>query len=297
VTYETRADENMIIQKSLISFLVVGFLLFEVIQGLNVWSSVIMRRPSLALQALSKSEQEQTARDLTNHALWITFDGFNDVVNFNFAMELKSKFKVEYSRGLTSYEPGFWRVVKYEDGREQVEATHPLSPEYMFMFDLQDKQLLWRGDLDIKTKRITNGVVIANKKRFGIVPYTETVATWNADVLEPGETLPNIAVPRLSSQRFNPPDDFLSPLDMDRYPQVFSSEFRKWFFSVEEALSKGKTPPQRPKAFFVPEEAPGSVGARRGSGVGDAEAEDDLAASRREIKTREVGGKSKGKGF
>jgi hypothetical protein len=49
-----------------------------------------------------------------------------------------------------------------------------------------------------------------------------------------------------------PPDDFLSPNDMKRYPEIFAPEFVDWWFSVEDALARGETPPSRPKAFFVP---------------------------------------------
>jgi len=249
-----------------------------------------------ALRALSASEREQTARDLTSHSLWVEFDGLG-VERWNAALELQSKFAVRFSRGLTSNKPGYWRVVKYEDGREQVEATHPVPPEYMFFFDLQDKQLLWRGDLDMTTRRVTNGVCIANKKRFGVLPYTETVATWTADVLLPGEALPEVSMPKLSQQRFSPPPDFLSPLDMDRYPTLFSDQYKRYFFAVEDALSKGQAPPLRPRPFFVPTSGAGA-GAGAGSGMGaEEEAEDALAASRREIKVADRSRGTKGKGF
>jgi len=250
------------------------------------------------LNALSKSEMEQTARDLTGHALWVRFDGLG-VEGMEFSMELQSKFKVLYGRGVTAYEPGFWRVVKYEDGKESVEATHPVPPEYMFFFELEEKNILWRGDLDMERRRVENGQCITNKKRFGFIPYQETVATWTADVLLPGEALPTVALPKLSAQQFNPPADFLSPLDMERYPQSFSSEFRRYFFAVEEALSKGKSPPPRPKPFFTPGSSSKDVDEDRIAAQKQVEELESLPASRREIRTapRDAGGRGGGRGF
>lgn len=63
-------------------------------------------------------------RDLTGHSLWVKFTGFG-VENMNFGIELNEKFQAIYSRGLESAYPGFWRVVKYDDGRETVEVTQP----------------------------------------------------------------------------------------------------------------------------------------------------------------------------
>lgn len=240
-----------------------------------------------------KAQKEDKALDLTGHALWVKFDGFG-VVNSNFAMELQSKFAVKYSRGVSADSPGFWRVVKYDDGREQVEATHPLVPEYMFFFDIEETQILWRGDIDMNTRRVTNGVCVTNKKRFGIFPYSETIATWEADVLLPDESLPDIDLPLLSEQNFIPPDDFVSPLDMDRYPEHFSPKFQRWFFAVEEALTKGTTPPPRPQPFFTPK--------RRNDGNSqdsndDDDKDDDIAASRKEIKALRGVSKGRSRGF
>ena len=47
----------------------------------------------------------------------------------------------------------------------------------MFFFDLDEPTLLWRGIIDKTNKKIIDGVVIANKKRFGIFPYTLTLST------------------------------------------------------------------------------------------------------------------------
>ena len=63
-------------------------------------------------------------RDLTGFSMWVKFTGLG-VENMNFGIELNQKFQAVYSRGLESAFPGFWRVVKYDDGRESLEVTQP----------------------------------------------------------------------------------------------------------------------------------------------------------------------------
>lgn len=238
--------------------------------------------------ALTNAEKEQTARDLTGYSMWCNFDGFG-VVDSTFSMELQPKFAVKYGRGLSANTPGFWRVVKYEDGRETVECTHPVPPEYMYFFDIDETSVLWRGELDFATGRVTKGECVTNKKRWGLFPYSVTLATWEADLLRPGEELPTVPLPKLSAQLFDPPDDFVSPLDMERYPQYFSDKFRRWFFAVEQALARGETPPERPQSFFVPGEAmSGNDGADR------AEEVSGKSLQQRERSGSRKDGKSKG---
>ena len=144
---------------------------------------------------------ESAVRDLAGYSMWVTFTGF-DVENMNFGLELKStNSEAIFSRGIESSAPGFWRVVK-QDGKENVEVTHPVLPEYMYFFDLWEKNLLWRGELDMNNARIVNGQVLANKKRFGLFPYTETVATFEADLLEPGNKLPDVVLPNFADMNF-----------------------------------------------------------------------------------------------
>jgi hypothetical protein len=99
---------------------------------------------------------------------------------------------------------------------------------------------------------VKNGQVITNKKRFGIFAYQETLATFEGKVYFPDETLPKVELPNLSDQRFLPPADFYSPLDMERFPEIFSNSYRQWWFDVEDALAAKATPPPRPQAFWVP---------------------------------------------
>ena len=133
--------------------------------------------------------------------MWVTFTGF-DVENMNFGLELKStNNEAIFSRGIESSAPGFWRVTN-QDGKEVVEVTHPVLPEYMYFFDLWEKTLLWRGQLDMKNERIVNGQVIANKRRFGLFPYTETLATFEAELLAPGKKLPDVVLPNFADMNF-----------------------------------------------------------------------------------------------
>jgi hypothetical protein len=159
------------------------------------------RRPLTTCSQLHMSSTPDLARDLTGQSLWVTFTGFG-VENMNFGIELKPAFEAAFSRGLESASPGVWRVVKYEDGRETVEVTQPVLPEYMFFFDIWEKQILWRGQIDPSGTKVFDGVVQTNKKRFGIFPYTETLATFTANILERGEKLPDVELPKFRDLSF-----------------------------------------------------------------------------------------------
>lgn len=193
----------------------------------------------------------QTARDMTGFKLLCKFDGFG-VVGMSCGIEFESNFKAVFSRGVATSDPGFWRVIKFEDGREQLEVTCPVLPEWMYFFDIWESSILWRGDLDAKNGLVKNGEVITNKKRFGIFPFQEKLATFEGKVYFPDEELPDVALPKMEDQKFLPPKDFYSPLDMERFPDIFSKEYRQWWFDVEDALVAGNTPPKRPAPFFVP---------------------------------------------
>ena len=72
----------------------------------------------------------------------------------------------------------------------------------MLFFDLWEPSILWRGRLDAASEKIVEGEVITNKKRFGLFPYTETLATFEADLLAPGKKLPTVILPSFGDQRF-----------------------------------------------------------------------------------------------
>jgi hypothetical protein len=72
----------------------------------------------------------------------------------------------------------------------------------MLFFDLWEPSILWRGRLDVENSKIVDGEVITNKKRFGLFPYTETLATFEAELLIPGKKLPDVSLPEFSDLRF-----------------------------------------------------------------------------------------------
>jgi hypothetical protein len=204
-------------------------------------------------QQIDDANAAQTARDMTGFKLMVTYDGFG-CKGMPAGIEFEDNFKAVWSRGIETHrkEPGFWRVIRFEDGREQLEITCPVLPEWMYFFDIWEASILWRGDLDPQNGLVKNGQVITNKKRFGIFAYQETLATFEGKVYFPDETLPKVELPNLSDQRFLPPADFYSPLDMERFPEIFSNSYRQWWFDVEDALAAKATPPPRPQAFWVP---------------------------------------------
>lgn len=210
------------------------------------------RLQSTAKQISNAASLPAGATDLTGYTMDVTFTGFN-AYNMSCAISLKEKFQVEFSRGLLSPTPGFWRVVGYDGGVEMIEATQPVTAEYMFFFDIEEPSILWRGQIDKANMKIIDGVVITNKKRFGLIPYTETLATFTANLLPPGAALPDIRVPKLSDQRFVPPIEFEDPNDMKNFPQLFDPDFVSWWFSVEDSLARGERPPKRTKKSFSPD--------------------------------------------
>ena len=150
------------------------------------------------LKAIKVSESNQfPGTDLTGYKMLCTFNGFG-VENMTCGIELKEKFEVQYSLGISSEGPGFWRIVKYDDGKEVIEATQPIGPTYMFLFELWESPIIWRGDIDLKNMKILNGEAITTKKRFGLFPYNERIATFEATLLSPGMKFPDIRVPRIS---------------------------------------------------------------------------------------------------
>lgn len=211
----------------------------------------VCRRRSECIGVLGSSLQEHNKVDLTGYKLWSTFNGFG-VQNMTNGIELKADFQADFAKGIKANGLGFWRIIGYDDGKVILEATQPILPEYMFFFDIWEKNIYWRGTVDLKTMRVTEGTVITNKKVLGIFPYTETLATFEADLIAPGGSFPDVKFPSFKDQRWEPPADFETPYDMRRYPEVFDPEFVDWWFANEEALASGGPPLPRPKAFFVP---------------------------------------------
>ena len=163
---------------------------------------------------------------------------------------LERDFKVRF-KGVDSATPGFWRVIKYDDGRETLECNHPLIPEYLYFFDIWEPSILWRGELDMNNMKILSGEVTTNKKRFGIFPYTETLATFTADIYPPNsDNVPVLDVPNLKDIAIIPPENFDSPYDMKQHPNIFNPEFVEWWFENEDSIANSNQEVKRPKPFW-----------------------------------------------
>jgi hypothetical protein len=165
----------------------------------NAYKHIRTRSRVVGLKAAEEADPS-FRRDLTGYKLWTRFDGFG-VQNMTCSIELKDKFVATFGRGIETNEPGLWRVIKYNDGKETVECVQPVLAEYMYLFDLWEPNVLWRGTLDMQANRVVDGEVIANKKRFGVIPYTEIISTWTADIYAPGISLPDVRVPSMKAQR------------------------------------------------------------------------------------------------
>jgi hypothetical protein len=133
--------------------------------------------------------------DFVGYKLWCTFTGFG-AVNMTNGIEFKEKSQTDFALGVTASGPRYWRLINNGDNKITIETTHPVRPEYMLFFDIWEPTLLWKGDLDFTSMKVSNGVVLSRKKFLGIFPYTDTIATFTADVLKPEEDFPNIAMPK-----------------------------------------------------------------------------------------------------
>jgi hypothetical protein len=198
----------------------------------------------------SDSNENAGSTDLTGYSLWVTASGMG-FEQFNFAVQLGEGGSGTFSNGLTSSKPGFWRSLS-SDGKTYVEVTHPLTAEHMFLLELDEPTVLWRGELSSNSRQLTDGTCVANKKRFGLFSFPDTIATFNARLYAPGEPLKSVELPKFSDLRFTAPDGFYSPADMKRYPEYFDPDFVKDIYQREEALLNGQEPPARSKNLWVP---------------------------------------------
>lgn len=226
---------------------------------------------SIAAETTSKP-----SLDLTGYTLWTVFDGFGQN-NVPCIIKLLDNSKSDFSGGISSRQNGFWRII--DD--TSIEITHPVKVEHMYFLDIWEPSILWRGK--IVGNKIVDGEVLTNKKRFGIFPYKETLATFQSDIIPPGGAVPEVKFPQFTADTFRPPKDFETPYDMKKYPDRFSPEFIEWWFSVEDAMARGEEPPPRPKAFFSPEAS------------GDGSSSDEIAEGGRVSKSKGSGFATKGK--
>lgn len=79
---------------------------------------------------VSSTSSVGSGLDLSGYTAFINFDGF-DVKNMTALISFDKGNQCSYSGGIDQSEPGFYRIVSTEDGREIIEATHQVLPEYM----------------------------------------------------------------------------------------------------------------------------------------------------------------------
>lgn len=87
-------------------------------------------------------------------------------------------------------------------------------------------------------KKIVEGEVTTNKKRFGLFPYVETLATFEAELLAPGQKLPNVVLPDFSNLRFMVRNDIIcldSSSDSILLPKI--SSFSRQLFNESEIFN------------------------------------------------------------
>lgn len=277
-------------------FLLILSIHFLCIHGLRFPS---IRKTNFPIRSTLTSENAPAVMDsdFTDYKLSLLFDGFG-AVEMPALITLGERSSATFSGGIQSLKPGFWRSIK-DGGNDVIEITMPIFPEYMLFFDIWEPAILWRCNVDLSSKSVRDGEVITNKKRFGIIPYTETLATFAGDLLFPGDDVPTLDVPSTKDLSFVPPIDFESPYDMKRYPQYFDPEYVDWWFANEveyllivklclcrlfiytprrvhyqDAIARGEPPPTRPKPFFNPK---GSA-----SGSQDASSNDPTGKSFRQ---------------
>ena len=243
----------------------------------NIRSSVDSRVFSSTTSNDLSSISTNTETKLIGTTLLCNYTGFNGLKSMPAYITLQDKSQAKFWGGMESLKPGFWRLISTDKPDYlTLEVTHPVLPEYLLFFDIWEPTILWTGDINIRDNTIQNGKITTNKNKFGIFPYKDELAVFDARLAANLADVPKINLPNFSDQSFIAPFDFESPYDMKQYPQYFSPEFREYFFSAEEALARGEEPPRRPKSFFVPN--PDSRGDDSGSegGVGSASGSDGV---------------------
>jgi len=203
----------------------------------------------------SSSSSSNSESKLIGTTLLCNYTGFNGLQSMPAYITLQDQSKAKFWGGMESLKPGFWRLIPATDKSTDVltlEITHPVLPEYLLFFDIWEPTILWTGDINVRDNSIQNGKITTNKNKFGIFPYKDELAVFDAQLVANLADVPKLNLPNFSDQAFIAPFDFESPYDMKQYPQYFSPEFREYFFSAEEALARGEEPPKRPKSFFVP---------------------------------------------
>lgn len=224
--------------------------------GFHVGSGNFRRFSSLQSTVAKTSEAigNDLYKQLVGSRLLVTFDGLG-TENMTCLIDLGDNGESLFSGGVESFEKGFWRLVVPSSTSElpTLEIIHMITPEYMFFFDTAESKMLWSGKVDMVNRQVISGEVSAKKLRFNIFPYDDIVATFNTTIHLKGEPKPGIEIPEFYIGDFAAPPDFEDPGDIDKFPYLFAPDFVDWWYSVEDAMSRGETPPPRPKNYFVPQ--------------------------------------------
>ena len=160
-----------------------------------------LRRYSTTSDDVAKQELDGRFEKLVGTFVRTRFSGFDGLTDMTCNMELMTNFAVKFSGGIDSYLPGYWRAVVLDSGEERLEISHPVLPEMMFFFDLTEPNILWKGKLDMKSMTVTGGEISATKKRFGLIPYTETLGSFSGDLLPISEKTKGEKAPKFSNQK------------------------------------------------------------------------------------------------
>ena len=83
--------------------------------------------------------------DFVGRTLYCNLKGFG-VESLNPCIELNEKSAATFSNGVSSYKPGFWRIIEDKTTNiATIEITHPVPPEYLLFFDIWEQSILWKG--------------------------------------------------------------------------------------------------------------------------------------------------------
>eukprot|EP01039_Chlorochromonas_danica_P001907 gene1907-2085_t len=209
--------------------------------------------PATVQPSAAINEEQAVRAMLGNSNLAVSFSGFGDI-DATCVISLSKRGEVDFSDGLAALQKGMWKIYKAKPTDElwTVEAVHFVRPEYMLFFDIWENFLVWQGKLDVSKLKVIDGKVLNKKKRLGLFPYVDTIATFSADIYTAGQEPPRAVLPSASSLVFEPPEGFEDPGDMVKFPHIFAPDFVEWWFAVEDATARGQPAPPRPKSVFLP---------------------------------------------
>lgn len=165
--------------------------------------SGLLSLPATAQASIANNEEQTVRALLENSNLAVSFSGFGNV-NASCVISLSKRGEVDFSDGLAALQKGMWKVYKAKPTDElwTVEAVQFVRPEYMLIFDIWENFLVWQGKVDASKLKVIDGKVLNKKKRFGLFPYVEDIATFSADIYIAGQEPPRAVLPPASALVF-----------------------------------------------------------------------------------------------